>query len=543
MPERPLFPGVSLIIGGAKAALIKARPSATEHVSKGNYALPFIGWRGQFAEARAALVKQAKRSRLKQAEGPGLRELARDHYDLELAPGPSYAVGEAVLVRRVVHVVREEPIQAADARDEATLAPLLEEFVTRLNAHLGSVFDAATGAGAHLMADGSSLVFAGASMADLCATAHGVKRTLNRHVTNQQASNGQPLRLHTDTDDNHAIGDPDVAPSGPGPFSAQAPAAQQKLLLFVNACKRAIDSHFALEARGGSIRAGTVFSVQGDSKQVPAVDPAEYVSAQDMYARPGCAMVAVPIVAVQSGPHANLPQWASGGQKRLIRVRDALFDHGSRHAFELVELRAAGGAVDHVDDAVRKAARANWIGRHGPVAGSLVAGCLHTPGPRDVVVREDLERGRAVVYVVDQRWAYSGRWHDALFQQLKEQGRIGFGCSVVFGKVLNRLVRVEVAVKVRSSADLAAAPAMTERLRATLRAYFDARPDWWVWDLAAVRATCTQADSRILGCPHAVVRDEGGRPIPQPTAPKPGEPLVHWWFAGDSLDASFLPPT
>jgi hypothetical protein len=262
-----------------------------------------------------------------------------------------------------------------------------------------------------------------------------------------------------------------------------------------------------------------------------------------VYARPGSPTVTVPIVAVQPGPHANLPQWTSGGQKRLIRVREPLFDQAAKHAFQLVELRAAGGAVGHNDDAVRKAARANWIGRHGPVAGALVAGCLQVPGPRDVVVREDLERGRAIVYVADQRWAYSDRWHEILLLRLRKQGRIGFGCSVAFGQVLNRLVRVELAVKLRSWNDLASSSAITERLRDALRAYFDERPDWWIWDLAAIRATCTQADARILGCPHAAVRDSEGQPIAQPMEPKPGQPLIHWWFADDALDVSFLPPT
>lgn len=542
--DEPIIPAIGEVIGRAKEKLVELRPRAERHVEGGTYGLITKGWRAQMAPVRDRLADEVLASRLPTAEGQALTELSRSEYDCPRRDGPSKAVGEVELTRTVVHYVRGSVITADDATDEDSVVALLEAIAEAANEHLADVYSSSTGRGAHAAADESGeLAVDDADMQDLCDTANLIKDQLNQHFANLSVAGAVAGGFHPDVDTTSTITQDDAEPSDGGAlFGDNSAAAQISLLLLANAIKEAFNTHVALEARPGTIRRGTVFRVAADPTAVPPVTGGEYVVLTDLYCPTGSQTAVPQVEASVEGPAQNLPLWGTGGPELVITSASPLFDSGATLPFTITALRAAGGSDGQTDPELRVAAAASWTGSYGATSGALIAGALRSPGVSKVAVLENFTRGGSVVYPTDPSWSWSEAWAGRVERELRD-GWLGVGCRLGTGRVLNRIVRVEATVALRDAGLLIDPSAITEALRAVCRSYFDGRDDWHVFRLATLRAVLSRADRRILRCSSALVKDEDGAAISEPSQPAAGDDLTHWFFADDALDVTYVGPS
>ena len=553
--QDPIIPTVGQVIGRAKERLVELRPNAERHVEDGVYGLVIEGWRGQMAPVRARLADEVLASRLPTSQGQALTELARSEFDTPRNAEPSKAIGEVELRRTVVHYVRGAPITAPDATDESGVITLLEAIAAAVNRHIGAdadyvdaegeslaVYRETTGRGHHAMADGGvALAVLSGNMGQLCGTSADFKSRLNRHFANQEIASGVSKRVHPDPDPLNAITTPDATPSNAGAaFGANSAAAQIALLLLVNATKAAFNRHVALEARPGTIRRGTVFRVAANPNVEPQVAGGEYVCTADAYCPTGTQTATVPVEAAVEGPSSNLPLWSVGGPALTITAASPLFDAGATLSFGINALRAAGGSSGQSDVELRKAAAAAWQGSYGPTAGALEAGTLRSPGVSRVAILENTRRGGSVVYPTDPSWSWSARWSERVERELRDEW-LGVGCRLSSGRVVNRVVRVEATVALRSADLLVSPEEVTFGLRRACLVFFDLRPDFWIWRLDRLRAGLSIAHRGILSCSDVRVKDADGFTITEPAQPEAGDDITHWHF--QDIDVGYLGPS
>jgi hypothetical protein len=204
-------------------------------------------------------------------------------------------------------------------------------------------------------------------------------------------------------------------------------------------------------------------------------------------------------------------------------------------------LLAAGGSDGQSDPELRRAAGAAVRGNAGPTTLALDAGALATVGASRTVTRDDLTTGTSYVYPVDASWAQSVTWAGDVLAVIADTWK-GFGCRVAASAVFNRIVRVELTVVLRATSYLTDTSEITDAIHAALRAYFDDRPDWYVWRTAALRAVVSRAHKRVLTCSAAAVRDEAGEPLTEPAQPTGGAALTHYTFADNAVSIAYAGP-
>lgn len=544
MPDDPIIPTLGQTIGAAKQRLVEVRPAVERHIENGRWSTVFAGYRAQNALVRDHLAKQVRATRLPFAEGQELTELAQSEFETPRAAGTTAAIGEVVLTRTVVHYVAGEAIEADDATDETTGIALLQAIAGVVNEHILDVYSPSTALGAHAAADASAtLSVLSSTMGQLCTTANNFKTQLNRHLGNQRVSDGAALAAHLDADTLNAITTDDAFASASGSaFGSNSLASQQSLLLLVNATKAAYNAHVALEARGGTIRAGHIFRLAPAPTAVPSVAGGEYVVTLDTQVTIGAQTVAPPIEAIVDGPAQNVPTWSTGGPTLALTAAAPLYDSGATLAFVPTDIRAAGGSSGQPDPELRAAATAAWTGSYGPTTGAIVAGMLRSAGVSRAVVLDDTSTGRSVCYATDVSWAWSNALNDRIQRELRDEWA-GAGCRVTGGQVSNRRIRVLATIALRDARYLVEPTAITTALRAAARAYFNDRPDWYIWRENALRAKLSRASRRILRCTSVSVRDHEGKPITEPSLPTAGDTLVHWYLADDALDVTYTGPT
>lgn len=546
--EPPILPEASDVIGAGKARLVEVRPSTEPHIEDGNYGVVFTGYRGQFDLARARLETEVRAARKELAEGDELSEVCASNYDTPRSTaGATTAIGGVTLTRSVVHWFPSSTLRvtAADATDFSTLSTLLTNIYTVFNTHAASVFVPATGVGAHRVAETETLLTPTVStMGDVVTTLNTYKTTVNDHLA-RAASDLLLLLLgskpHAAGDTANKITAPDAFASDAGAiFDDNTVAAQQSALVLANAVKKALNGHMALRALPGTVREGTRWRVDANPAAVPPIAGGEYIATQNTYVRCGAQTVIVPTRAAVSGTAANVPIF-SPVQTRTIKTLGSLFDAAETLRLAPFTLSCAGGGPGQSDDVLRRAATANWLGQFGPTDAALVTGSLSFPGVAQCPILKDITRGENVAYPVDGSWAQSPQWFDGLEEALRKDW-LGVGCRLRRGTIINRVVRIELLVNLRSRAYLSDTTAITAALLTALRSYFDARPDWWIFRLAALRAVCSRAHRRILKCTSAVVRDANGEPIDEPEQPSGGDTLTHWWFADGAVDIVYDAP-
>ena len=539
----PILPTVGDVVGPAKARLAIVRPAAAKHIEKGNYAVPFTAWRGQFTRIRARLAAEVKAAFLQSSQGEALSQLAAMRFDTPRATtGATSALGAVTLARRVVHYLPSAAttITVDDATTSATLTALLTNIRSVFNTHGASVYASGTGLGAHVVAETLTMdAPVTTTMADIVATLADYKNKCNLHF-------GKPTALqilsgitspHLYRDDTNLITTAAaVASDGATAFSAQTLASQQSALALANAIKKALNAHVALRAPAGTIAEGTKFRVASDPAATPPVTGGEYAVTQNTYVRTGAYTVQVPVRALTPGLVANLPAF-DPARAFVLSATGSLYDAAETLRFAPTALTAAGGSEGQSDPLLRQAAAANWQGSYGPTERAIVAGTLRFPGLARCPLIRDSAAGSTVFYAVDGSWAQSTEWLNAIEQHLKTDW-LGVGCLLSQGSVTNQVVRVELSVVLRERRDLADTSAITAALQATVADYFEKRPDFWIFRLAGLRAACSRAHRKILKCADAVVLDPDGSPIDEPAQPAAGDALTHWWFAG-GLDVVF----
>jgi hypothetical protein len=549
MPDAPILPDLS-VIGAGKDALVAVRPSAAAHVERGVWSHLFVGWRAQYGLARQGLAAEVNAARLPLSSSQALTELCQSNFDTSRGQAAK-AVGELTLTRTVVHV-RPDPAAAArlptaDAGDVPNASPIIAfntAFYLAFSAHLVSVYSASTGLGSHALADPSSVPLPLAFNAgDLAFIANNWQLLWNRHLGDLAVSDGSPLAVHTDPDAVNVLTTPPAFASSPSlGYSAQTAASRASILTITNALRRVALAHLALEARSGTVRAGTRVSVVPDPRAVPPVPSSDHLVSADLYVPPGVKTVLPRTVAALAGTAGDLPAFASGPPPAVV-VRDSLFDAGSPLPFAPASLASAGGTLGQSDPLLRNASSASWRGSWGPNVDALLAGVLTSVGAAHFAELDDHSTGTAYVYPSDEAWAQSSAWLELVSQALRRGEWSGVGQRVRFGRVLNVTVRVRLDVHLRDASLLTATDPIAAAVKAALLSYFDDRPDWYVFRTSAVGDAAAGADRRrILRVVNAVVTDADGVPVPDPAVPAGGDPVHHWRLDDNALDATFLPP-
>lgn len=539
------IPSPADVLGPGVDALLEARPTAAPYVDTGRWGDVIVGHRGQFGLARKRLAAEASAARLPFATGEALSDLARSEYDTPRSSGPVEAVGEVVLTRTVVHYVADEESLAAvttgatDATDEATMVARGNAAAQLLLYHGTRIWSSAAGTGSHSasppgLPSSPGFVLLG-SMTVNCDVANIMKQEINDHFAS--------LVFHPEADTVSPVDVDDAVPSdGAAVYGFNTVSAQNSLLAVVNACYEALTAHMALEATAGTIRAGTTWAVLASPTAVPPVSGAQYAVTQDTPCGTGSQTVTVPVVATRPGAYGNIPAWVIGGPT-LRYTTPTLFDTAATLKFSTTVIRAAGGSEGQTDPELRRAAGAAALGSAGPTTTALIAGALRTVGASRTVVRDDYSTGAAVVYPVDPLWAQSDRWNAVVEQTLRDDPWLGWGCKLVMGTVANRVVRLDVTVALRDAAYLADTSDLTDAIQTALRAYFDDRPDWYIWRTSAIKSVVAGADRvRILSCPTTIVRSATGVTIAEPAQPTAGAALTHWVFADNAVSITYTQP-
>ena len=208
-----------------------------------------------------------------------------------------------------------------------------------------------------------------------------------------------------------------------------------------------------------------------------------------------------------------------------------------------VTLASAGGTLGQSDPLLRAASSASWRGSWGPNVDALLAGVLTSAGAAHFADLDDPVTGTAYVYAADESWAQSAAWLELLSEALRAGEWSGVGQRIRFGVVHNTTVRVRLDVFLRDASLLTQTDPISTEIKAALAAYFDDRPDWYVFRASAVGQAAASADHRkILKVANVVVTDADGVAIPDPSPPTAGMAVQHWRFDDNALDATFLPP-
>ena len=516
--------------------LVEERPTAAPHVVEGRYGDLIVGQTGQFRLLRGRLVQEALAARLPFAEGQALTDLAASEYESQRTAGAVRAVGEVTVRRSVVHYRADAPYGGIPVTDRDSVGSMLTFIQLQMENHALNVYDAGTGLGSHVspapIPDHPLSSFF--TMDDWVGHVNYHKQWLNDHFAGGE--------WHKDADTLSVITEGDAfASDGAASFDDNDQVAQQSVIKLAIAIVVAYDSHVALESKAGSIRRGTVWVLSPDPTAIPAVTGGQYESLLDVPINVGVQGATIPVRATRAGAFANIPAWAAGGPTLQVST-PVLFDAGATLPLATTALRAAGGSDGQSDPELRRTASAFARGNAGPTSLALDAGALATVGASRTVTRDDLDAGTAYVYPVDVAWSQSATWTAGVLGALAD-GWQGFGCRVKAGAVLNQIVRLELTVVLRDTAYLTDTAAITDSIHAALRAYFDDRPDWYIWRLTAIRAAVARAHRRILTCSSAAVRDGEGAPLAEPAQPTAGAAITHYTFADNAVDITFAGPT
>lgn len=554
----PQIPGPGDVVGPAVARLVEVRPSVEPHLADGRYGHVVAGWRGQFELARRNLLAEVAATRLS-TEGQALTELCASEFETEREDGRVAAYADLVFTRTVVHCVADPLPSAAPpaATSDTTAANVLNWLWQLLNLHRVSVYDDATGLGAHRVADDHAHPFAlwSPTLTNLASVANNVRTWWRDHAQGTAwHPTADPLGSFPYTD---AFADSE---GGPNTWAAATSASQASILGLVNATRTAVLTHVALEARAGVVRAGTTFHVAADPGASPQLTGGDYRVAADAPTGVGQDRLTVTARAVVSGAAGNIPRWAAGDSPWTIAATPSspLFDSAAKLPFTLADLYAAGGTDGQTDADLRRIARAAYGGRSGPVKRALVAGGLRHTGATRVEVFDDWRTATACVFIADSSWSHGISMRNRAERVLRDgddddKPWLGFGCKIRLAGVANRRVRVELSVVLRDAGALADVAPITAKLQATCKAYFDDRLDWYVWRANGLRAAASRADRRILACSAVVVRDAKGIPLAEPDLPcapdasgnaaAPPSELTHFWLADGAVTVAYSAPT
>lgn len=288
----------------------------------------------------------------------------------------------------------------------------------------------------------------------------------------------------------------------------------------------------AADRPAGTIRKGARFQRPADASSQRLYKDAQFVAAVDRPVAQGQTSVEVPLVAVRTGAHANRPY--TGVAQTELEIADDIFD---RSAWTIASYEMGGGSDGVTDDDRKGYARAFARGQYAPIARAAVAGALRA-GAKFVIAVDDPTTAALQLYIADSSWGGSTRWAKSVRQSLYDNKLVGFGCKVLVTFVTNTLVIVEATGRVTSSSYLAETTSLDAAIQAQVRKYFDGRPDWNQWRLAALRGHIARADRRLLSCPSVAVKTLDGVVLPEPVSS-----TNHFMLLDNGVKVTYQSPT
>lgn len=308
---------------------------------------------------------------------------------------------------------------------------------------------------------------------------------------------------------------------------------------------------------GGAIPKGFRFRRDAQPSAIPAVPAMIYVASRNVPVTLNQATVQVPVTASRAGADGNAPSFIGLGSFGTVVMADTPFDTSfSVSSYE------AGGGLDAEDDLDLVAqAKAYAVGQYGPIVGAITAGALRGTGAHRAAVRDYAQilnaQGALLpcattgLCLADASWGFGPTWLAQVTQAISD-GFQGFGCSLLVTGAVNQLARVDCSVTLRDANSLNYTDDITVAIQQAVRAYFDDRPDWYVFRASGLRAAISRADRRILSCSSATVADIHTNATIVDTS-IPAVPLFssfsggmicrHWYLVNDGVAVSYSAPS
>jgi len=531
---KPQIPTAPILLKEAIEKLVSVRPKSLKHLDKGTYSYLIKGLESESIVAIDHIAKECVAVRLPLAESDALTELCRSEFDTLRVSDATSAIGEVILIRRVVHYDQSvPPIAIADASDEASIYVLGQALTESLNEHVINVFDDSLGIGAHLEADVlfTPFISSSSTIQEILDALTLLTTELTNHLNNDIA--------HKSTDIKSIItAKTPFASNVLTSYSSNNPSAQLSILKYINNLKAVINNHYQTTAKAGTIKIGSIWQVQSDSTQSPPIVGAQYNSLYDTVITVGQEQVTVIIQSTISGEVGNLPQWITGGQNRTVNLISTLFDSSAIEKFSTNDLRAAGGLTTESDDILRISSKAKFKGKNSPVNDALIAGALEDGRMAHVAILEDLNKGIAYIYAADNSWSQSDKLLNEIHQSIKSNYE-GAGCKTLMASIKNKLIRLNATITLRDSKNLADMTDLISNLQVAFTNYFDNRSDFYVWNYNTLKSIGSTTDRKILACSEIYVLDEDGLILTEPTQPNAGDTITHYWLLNNAINLTF----
>jgi hypothetical protein len=297
-------------------------------------------------------------------------------------------------------------------------------------------------------------------------------------------------------------------------------------------------------APAGVVKKGTRFVKAADPNGIPVpIGAATYEASRSVYIAQGqLDGVDVPIVATSAGADANVPIFTNYAAPTSIQPAQPLFDP----TLVVDECAAAGGSSGLTDPVLVAAARAYAIGQFGPTQGAMIAGMLRQRSVRHYAVFPAGVLQYAQYYPTDESWSSSVQFLNAVAQELATNWQ-GFGCRSRGGPVLNTHIATSATIVLKSADSLNDTDEIDDNVRAVAESYFNDRPDWYSFRLAALQSMIARADPRILHCSSVAVTDAvTGDTIPEPGTfgqTWKGGGIIHWYLTDRTVTTTYQPPS
>ncbi len=290
---------------------------------------------------------------------------------------------------------------------------------------------------------------------------------------------------------------------------------------------------------GGSYPKGTKFVRTATTIAGVDLATAEYETLIDVHIPQGSTdWVEIPVRAVQAGVSANAPILVGQDMTSSITLP------GLVENMLIRDFQAGGGSEGPDDDFVRLYARAYAVGQYGPTSGASRLGALGAGGVRHPLVFDHPQDGSQTILIADSSWGSSRRWASIAQQKIYDADLVGFGCKVKLGQIRSRTIAIVATVSLRDTSFLQDTTDITTAIQAAVRAYFDDRIDWNVWNRDSLRSAISRAHPKIFSCSFAVVKDATtGAAVSEILTPDYDTEQVHLMLANNAMTISFESPS
>lgn len=293
------------------------------------------------------------------------------------------------------------------------------------------------------------------------------------------------------------------------------------------------------ELPSGDWPKGTKFTRTSYVANGVSVVSAEYETLADAHFPVGStATVRIPCKATREGAGSNAPILIGADPTKNINIPNLV-----ENVF-VSDFQAAGGSDSTTDDFIKLFARSCSIGEYGPTQFASRLGALASPGVRHILVYDDTTTGTQNIAVADASWASGERWASQVRQNIYDSGLLGHGCKVAVLKLRNRVIVVDATISLRDTAYLTETTDVDLAVQKAVRAYFDDRVDWNVWNTQSLRSAISRAHSKIYMCTGAVVKDAAtGQVLTEILRPDYTAEQVHLYLASNAMKLSYVGPT